>query len=266
MPGTNEFKLFAGPATNTLTPAAWAAQTTLLASGFSAGIASSQQANTLFRQMSTVMAGIGQFISDQGMDALDNGNLSVFSSTFLAAVKRAALPAGIILMSGAGTAPAGTLKLNGAVIPVDSTSQALVTAVYCGDANNATAEFFYRCTNPASPTTTRSPVGGYFVLEDTRGRFPRSWVDGGAIDAGRSLYAMQASANLAHSHFLLASSAQGGGKAITDGTANGLLGASGATSNYQTAPGGQPSSNLVDNSGGTEARPSNFPALFSITY
>lgn len=261
----NEIKLFAGPSTNTLTPAAWASLTTLLANGFQSGLASSEQANTLFRQLSTVAAGIGQFISGQGFDALDNGDINAFATAFSSAMRKAALPSGIILMSGAGTAPAGAVKLNGAVISITTTTQSLVDAVYCGDGNNTTAEFFYKCTNPASPSATRSTAGTYFVLEDTRGRFPRSWTDGGSIDAGRSLWAMQAASNLAHSHAMLASSAQGGAKAITDAVANGVMGASGASSNYQVAPGGQPASDLVASSGSANARPDNFPCLFSIT-
>lgn len=249
----NEIKLFAGPSTNTLTPAAWAALTTLLANGFSPGLASSQQANTLFRQLSTVSAGIGQFISDQGFDALDNGNVNDFATAFFNALRRAALPSGIILMSGAGTAPAGTLKLNGSVVSISSTTQNLVNAVYCGDANNSTAEFFYKCTNPASPTTSRSTAGTYFVLEDTRGRFPRSWVDGGSIDVGRSLWAMQDHALQDHDHTFYASETSNDGSAPDVERVSGFRAAGYATSlvnGANTAP---------------ETRPSNFPTLFSIT-
>lgn len=244
----NEIKLFAGPSTNTLTPAAWAALTSLLSNGFSSGLASSQQANTLFRQLSTVAAGVGQFISDQGFDALDNGNINDFATAFSNALRRAAIPSGVILMSGAGTAPAGCVKLNGAVIPIDATSSALVTAVYCGDGNNATAQFFYKCTNPASPSATRSTAGTYFVLEDTRGRFPRSWTDGGALDSGRSLWAYQLDDNKPHTHDQL-------GLAATTGSGTGGAGVFMGSSSVGLFTG---------SSGTTEARPVNFPCLFSI--
>lgn len=94
MAGTNEFKLFAGPSTNTLTPTAWAAQTALLAAGFSPGLASSQQANTLFRQLSTVCSGVGQFISSQNVNALDNGDVTAFATAFSQALaaSRASTP------------------------------------------------------------------------------------------------------------------------------------------------------------------------------
>lgn len=252
----NEIKLFAGPSTNTLTPAAWAALTSLLANGFGSGLASSQQANTLFRQLSTVAAGVGQFISDQGFDALDNGDMNAFAAALASAIKKAALPSGIILMSGAGTVPAGTVKLNGAVIPIDASSAALVSAVYCGNANNATAEFFYKCTNPASPSASRSTAGTYFVLEDTRGRFPRSWTDGGSLDAGRSLWAMQAASA---GSFTLAADANGG-----EGGGGANRGVTKLTLN---------SVNVVDNGSGfgtvtvtpSDTRGFNFPCLFSIT-
>ena len=252
----NEIKLFAGPSTNTLTPAAWAALTSLLSDGFSSGLASSQQVNTLFRQLSTVAAGVGQFISDQGFDALDNGNINDFATAFSNALRKAALPSGIILMSGAGTAPAGSVKLNGAVVSITPTTQSMVNAVYCGDANNATAEFFYKCTNPASPSATRSTAGTYFVLEDTRGRFPRSWTDGGSIDVGRSLWAMQAAVA---GSFTLAADANGG-----EGGSGTNRGATKLTLN---------SILVVDNGSGfgtvtvtpTDTRPVNFPCLFSIT-
>lgn len=243
----NEIKLFAGPSTNTLTPAAWAALTSLLSNGFSSGLASSQQANTLFRQLSTVAAGVGQFISDQGFDALDNGNINDFATAFSNALRRAALPAGLILMTGAGTAPAGTVKLNGTVIPINATSQNLVDAVYCGDAGNATASFFYKCTDSANPTTSRSTAGTFFVLEDTRGRFPRSWVDGGSIDSGRSLWAYQTQDIQSHFHTVPVGYGEGDDTwTVTNGWN------SGTTLNTNAA-------------GGGETRPVNFPALFVIT-
>ena len=75
MAGQNQYLTFAGSGgANTLTPAAWAALTTLLANGFQSGLASSQQVNTLFRQLTTVAAAIGKLVSDNNQDALDNGD------------------------------------------------------------------------------------------------------------------------------------------------------------------------------------------------
>lgn len=87
MPGTNEFKAFAtGGGANVLTPSAYAALTALLANGFSAGVAPSQQLNTVWRQSSFVAAAVAQLIADAGPNALDDGNLSVFVANLKAAI------------------------------------------------------------------------------------------------------------------------------------------------------------------------------------
>lgn len=99
------------------------------------------------------------------------------------------------------TAPAGWLKANGAAVPVASYPD-LNSAIYCGDANNATAAWGYRCTNPATPGATRSITGAYIVLPDGRGEYSRGFDDGRGIDAGRSLWSWQAGQNLAHTHGL----------------------------------------------------------------
>lgn len=56
---------------------------------------------------------------------------------------------------------------------------ALFAVYYCGDALNATADFGYRCTDPANPSTTRDVAGHYVVLENADGRFDRAIVPGG---------------------------------------------------------------------------------------
>jgi len=57
---------------------------------------------------------------------------------------------------------------------------------------------------------------------------------------------------LAHTHSVLASSANGGTKALTDPVSNGLMGAAGDASNYQAAPGGQPLTPITSVVGFTE--------------
>src|SRR5690606_5825554 len=90
---------------------------------------------------------------------------------------------GSILYSASKNALPGTLKANGAAVSV-ATYAALANAIYCGDENNATALFGYRCTDPANPSTSRATNGSYIVLPDLRGEFPRGWDDGRGIDAG----------------------------------------------------------------------------------
>lgn len=86
--------------------------------------------------------------------------------------------------------PSGWLVEDGSAISV-SAYGALAAAIYCGDANNATAEWGYRCTNPGSPSSSRSVAGDYIVLRDRRGLFERSLDGGRGVDAGRSLWARQ---------------------------------------------------------------------------
>lgn len=195
----NEFKLFAGPSTNTLSPAAWASLTSLLANGFGSGLANSQQANTLFRQLSTVAAGVGKFIDDQGFSALDNGDIGAFATAFASALSKAALPPGALIDFGVTGSIPGFIAADGSV-PLISSVPDLASRIYCGDANNATAEWGYKCTNPASPSASRSTAGTYIVLLDARGRFRRSLANGGSLDGGRSLWAYQTHMFQNHQH------------------------------------------------------------------
>lgn len=100
------------------------------------------------------------------------------------------LPAGAEIDWGGPIAPPGFMKLNGGV-PLVTSVQKLVDNVYCGDANNATASFYYRCTDPLNPSTTRDIAGAYFVLKDARGRGARGLSDGSTLDAGRSPWSYQ---------------------------------------------------------------------------
>jgi len=97
------------------------------------------------------------------------------------------------------SAPSGWLKVNGAAIPIAGYST-LAGLLYCGDANNATAAWGYRCTNPANPSGSRSTVGAYIVLPDARGEFLRGFDDGRGIDVSRVLWSLQAGALLSHTH------------------------------------------------------------------
>ncbi|PIO98576.1 hypothetical protein [Pleomorphomonas carboxyditropha] len=65
---------------------------------------------------------------------------------------------------------------------------------YCGDALNATATAWYRCTDPANPNTTRSVTGDYLVTRDLRGVFPRFLDSGRGLDSGRVLGSQQGDA------------------------------------------------------------------------
>lgn len=85
---SNQFLPFAaGGGANALTPTAYAALTSLLSTGFQAGLASSAQINTALRQASTVAAAVGEFIKAQGGDALDNGSATTLATALSTALQ-----------------------------------------------------------------------------------------------------------------------------------------------------------------------------------
>ena len=108
MSGSNQFLPFAtGGGANTLTPAAYAALTTLLANGFQTGVASSQQLNTVWRQSTFVAAAIAQAIADQtGVAVLDDGVIAHFENQLLVMLQQE--PYSICHAGGTSDALTGT--------------------------------------------------------------------------------------------------------------------------------------------------------------
>ena len=100
------------------------------------------------------------------------------------------MPAGAVMPFASASPPTGWLRANGAAVARDSYA-ALDAAIYCGDADNAAAEWGYRCTDPLNPDGTRSVTGAHIVLPDMRGRFVRALDDGAGIDPSRTLWAYQ---------------------------------------------------------------------------
>lgn len=81
------------------------------------------------------------------------------------------------------------IKLNGQGV-LRANYPDLDTAVYCGDANNATAAAFYHATDSAG--VTRSTSGAYLILPETRGYFLRG------LDVAASIDPQGASRSLGH--------------------------------------------------------------------
>lgn len=106
---------------------------------------------------------------------------------------------GAVVAFATATAPASWLKANGAAVLISTYSE-LATAIYCGDANNATAAWGYKTTSAVSPSTNRSTAGTYIVLPDLRGEFIRGFDDAKGTDSGRVLWATQTAAVEAHTH------------------------------------------------------------------
>ena len=117
---------------------------------------------------------------------------------------------GAIMAFAMSTPPAGWLECYGAAILI-STYPTLASAIYCGDTNNATALWGYKCTNPANPTGSRNTSGQYIVIPDLRGEFIRGWDHGRGVDSGRSFGSFQDDAFQGHYHNLRqGTSVQGG--------------------------------------------------------
>jgi len=106
----NDFQTFAGSGSaNVVSQAQWEAFTSLLADGFIAGTARSDQANKLFRQLSIFTAMLASFIVDQtGDDVIDDGEAGVaaIQASFVNAVQNAAAQAGVPYGDDTGAANA----------------------------------------------------------------------------------------------------------------------------------------------------------------
>lgn len=84
---SNQFKSFAaGGGANAMTATDWAALTALLANGFQSGVVNSAQVNTLLRQVSSMAQMVGDFISGQGYNAVDDGNIANLLTAFKSAM------------------------------------------------------------------------------------------------------------------------------------------------------------------------------------
>jgi hypothetical protein len=100
------------------------------------------------------------------------------------------VPVGAVMGFDLDAPPTGWIVGDGSAI-LRSSFTALDAVKYVGDGSNGTADAWYRCTNPANPTGTRSTTGAYLVTRDLRGVFSR-FLDGGrGIDAGRVLGSLQ---------------------------------------------------------------------------
>lgn len=179
-----------------------------------------------------------------GWGANINQGLSLIDSAFLAEV-------GMVAFFGRGTPPPGWLALNGSVVGTVAYAN-LVAACYVGNVANPTAPAFYKCTNPAAPTTSRSTVGTYMVLPDARGEFLRAVDSGRGVDAGRVLGSWQSFQLEMHNHAI---------DAYHLGTAGTTIAV--ATS---TALGGTPTAWFGARVGGNETRPRNIALLACIKF
>lgn len=124
--------------------------------------------------------------------------------------------AGEVFWTRAATPPTGSLKANGAAV-LREAYRALDAAIYVGDADNATAESGYRCSDISNPSTTRSVTGAYIVLPNLVDRMP---IGAGGLYAlgatgGEAAHTLTSAEMPSHTHNV----------ANTDSGANASLGA-----------------------------------------
>jgi Phage-related tail fibre protein len=166
-----------------------------------------------------------------------------------ASVQSLATPSGQVASFARQTAPTGWLKANGSAV-LRSTYSNLDAAIYVGDGLNATALFGYRCTNPGSPSTSRSTTGNFIVLPDLRGEFVRGWDDGRGIDSGRVFGTFQAGQLEAHAHIQRYSVISNRDAGVGDW--------------FSVAAGADTNGSQTAQAGGSETRPRNISLLYCI--
>gem|GEM_PF-1339273 len=195
---TNEYRAFAaGPYANTMSPSAWAALVSLLASGFESGIAKSEQVNTALRQATTGAAGVAEFIKRKGVDALDDGDVSAFAAKLGAAIllhTSGILPTGTVADMYGRAAPDGWLELDGSTRTRSAYPSlwAYAQAQSVVVAESGWASSFTLFSSGDGSTTFRLP--------DLRGISRRGWDHGRGLDPSRSLGSYQADQMPAHTH------------------------------------------------------------------
>lgn len=184
--GANEYKLFctADPtgAANSLTPAAYAMLTTILADGYQTGEASSEEANTTWRQATMGTAACAQIIANSGQDALDDRSVPNFVAKLLAALNILLTQphqAGDLKMVAGTGIPANWHRCDGTLL-VRTDYPSLFSAI----------GLLYDGTVDAD----------HFRLPDFRGYFPRGVDNGRGVDPGRSLGSAQADGFQSHFH------------------------------------------------------------------
>lgn len=185
----NQFLTFAlGGSANVLSPAAYAALTTLINNGYQSGTANSVQMNTTWRQSAFLAAAFGEIVKSSGRDALDDGNLSAYvtkildSLTDLIAFRGA--PGSLLEFCGTGTPPGRWILANGALLLRVGTYATLFGQI-------------------GTTWNTGGEDSDHFRIPDYRGVFRRGLDIGRGIDTGRAFGpVLQLSENKAHYHLL----------------------------------------------------------------
>ncbi len=268
---TNDFKVFAGPSSDTYSPSAWAALTTLLANGFVTGQANTKDINTLMRQVSTVAAGVAEFIKGQGINAVDDGSAPNFAAAFLSALSLAQAAVGEVKLVISATPLPNTLAMNGALVSRTTYAGlwawAQANAPVYSDATWTGSSLYRGAYSSGDGSTT-------FRLPNVRGTFPRFYHAGDPTDPDyltRNLGYLQgflegphthAISDPGHTHTFVIRTLDGPNTNQPTGNGGSGAGTSDPTSNSGTGI-------SILNSGtniGAEARPVNLMLLGCVRY
>lgn len=150
---------------------------------------------------------------------------------------------GQVIMVPVNAAPAGTVKLNGALLSRATYANLWSFAQASGNISANDGSWVLGGFSPGDGSTT-------FRIPDYRGLFIRAWADDGVTyDPGRVIGSLQTSQNLSHFH-----------------TAPGITSGTGGSDIFSYNAGGYTMNGQTSSSGGSEARPVNIPVLFCIKY
>lgn len=165
------------------------------------------------------------------------------STAFVAAAVGAVvgMPTGMVFTVPGNAAPAGSIKLNGALLSRATYAALWAYAQASGNLAASDGAWVAGQFSPGDGATT-------FRIPDGRGEFLRGWDDGRGIDAGRTIGSAQADNFKAHSHGSYGFSQQ-------------VTGVNGGSSYWMGT-----SVLLTDGGGGTETRPRNLALLSCIKY
>ena len=125
---TTDILPFSTGGTNDISPAGYAALTSLLANGFQSGTALSNQINTVLRQSSFMSAGLANWCVVQGVSIPDDRNMNKLV-TEISAAFAAYLAANGFVAGGGGGGTTGSYDALGAAASALSTAQGLINIV-----------------------------------------------------------------------------------------------------------------------------------------
>ncbi|NDJ56779.1 phage tail protein [Enterobacteriaceae bacterium 4M9] len=201
----NEFKAFAtGENANVIDQNEYE-ELEALTEGFQSGIARSEQLNKVWRQATTGVAALAQFISDTtNTDVYDNGEPAEFLANFIHSLEIKSLsrknPFSDIMADGEAAINQAVTNLRlGAGAPAIGIPFFWPSSTMPNTVMDEWADMVFLKLNGSTFSATVYPKLSLVIptlkLPDARGEFPRIWDDGRGIDNGRGILTTQSDAS-----------------------------------------------------------------------